>query len=246
MITGSHNPANYNGFKMVLRHGAFFGEDIQKLGRMAAEGDWENGAGSVSDEEVMDRYVDRLLAGLRRRAPSGSAGTPATARAGRWSSGWRSACPASIICSTPRWTAASPTTIPIPTVESNLEDLKALVAREGPRFRDRARRRRRPDRRGRRRRPRGLGRPIALDPRRAGAGRPSRRHDHRRRQGEPGLVRPDRRARRQAADVEDRPQPDQVEDEGDRSAARRRDERPHLLRRRLVRLRRRHLCRASG
>ena len=54
-VTGSHNPSEYNGFKMVLRHGAFFGEQIQKLGRMAAAGDWEEGEGSISDEEVMDR-----------------------------------------------------------------------------------------------------------------------------------------------------------------------------------------------
>ena len=43
MITGSHNPADYNGFKMVLRGRAFFGADIQELGRMAAAGDWERG-----------------------------------------------------------------------------------------------------------------------------------------------------------------------------------------------------------
>ena len=34
-ITGSHNPANYNGFKMVFQGRPFFGEDIQELGRMA-------------------------------------------------------------------------------------------------------------------------------------------------------------------------------------------------------------------
>src|SRR3546814_16274812 len=44
-IPGSHNPAEYNGFKMVLQHKPFFGDDIQKLGPMAAEGDWAEGAG---------------------------------------------------------------------------------------------------------------------------------------------------------------------------------------------------------
>ncbi len=39
-ITGSHNPANYNGFKMVFRGRPFFGADIQELGRMAERGDW--------------------------------------------------------------------------------------------------------------------------------------------------------------------------------------------------------------
>ena len=42
MITGSHNPADYNGFKMVLGGEAFFGARIQQAGRMAAAGDWES------------------------------------------------------------------------------------------------------------------------------------------------------------------------------------------------------------
>jgi phosphomannomutase len=61
MITGSHNPANYNGFKMVMSGNAFFGEDIQKLGKMAAVGDWTEGSGNVRDEEVMERYIERLM-----------------------------------------------------------------------------------------------------------------------------------------------------------------------------------------
>ena len=62
-ITGSHNPAEYNGFKMVLQHKPFFGADIQELGRMAAEGDWETGEGTVSTADIEDDYVGRLVAG---------------------------------------------------------------------------------------------------------------------------------------------------------------------------------------
>ena len=62
-ITGSHNPAEYNGFKMVLQHKPFFGADIQELGRMAAEGDWETGEGTVSSADIEDEYVGRLVAG---------------------------------------------------------------------------------------------------------------------------------------------------------------------------------------
>jgi len=60
-ITGSHNPANYNGFKMVLQHGAFFGADIQALGTMAAAGDWVEGSAGSETVYIMDRYVDRLI-----------------------------------------------------------------------------------------------------------------------------------------------------------------------------------------
>ena len=62
-ITGSHNPADYNGFKMVFQHRPFFGADIQTLGRMAADGDWEDGSGTVTDVDIMDDYVGRLMAG---------------------------------------------------------------------------------------------------------------------------------------------------------------------------------------
>jgi len=63
-ITGSHNPANYNGFKMVFRGRPFFGEDIQTLGRMAAQGDWLDGNGVSETREVLGAYVGRLLEGL--------------------------------------------------------------------------------------------------------------------------------------------------------------------------------------
>ena len=42
-ITGSHNPANYNGFKMVFRGRPFFGADIVELGRRAEAGAWLDG-----------------------------------------------------------------------------------------------------------------------------------------------------------------------------------------------------------
>ena len=62
-VTGSHNPADHNGFKMVLQHRPFFGEDIRSLAAMAAEGDWEQGAGEVIQADIADEYVGRLMAG---------------------------------------------------------------------------------------------------------------------------------------------------------------------------------------
>lgn len=64
-ITGSHNPSDYNGFKMVFQHRPFFGADIQEIGRLAENGDWEDAEtrGSVSDVDIIDDYVGRLMAG---------------------------------------------------------------------------------------------------------------------------------------------------------------------------------------
>ena len=63
-ITGSHNPAEYNGFKMVLAHAPFFGTDIRDLDRLSASADWEDGAGSVSNYYILDDYVARLAKGF--------------------------------------------------------------------------------------------------------------------------------------------------------------------------------------
>ena len=62
-ITGSHNPAEYNGFKMISGHASFFGADIHDLARLAAASDWEEGSGDVTQADVMDLYVGRLMAG---------------------------------------------------------------------------------------------------------------------------------------------------------------------------------------
>jgi phosphomannomutase len=60
MITGSHNPPNYNGFKMMLGKKSFFGKDIQQLGVVAAEGDWTSGQGTWRKLSVFDEYVARV------------------------------------------------------------------------------------------------------------------------------------------------------------------------------------------
>jgi phosphomannomutase len=62
MVTGSHNPANYNGFKMMLGKKPFFGKDILLLGKRAAEGKVvPEAAGSVTQKDVSAAYVARLL-----------------------------------------------------------------------------------------------------------------------------------------------------------------------------------------
>jgi phosphomannomutase len=126
MITGSHNPPDYNGFKMVLGHRAFFGEDIQKLGRMAAAGDWREGRGSFSDVDILDRYVDRLVEGfdgapfrIAWDAGNGAAG-PALLRLVEKLPGEHRVLYADVDSNFPNHH-------PDPTEEANLEDLKALV-----------------------------------------------------------------------------------------------------------------------
>ncbi|MCC6217100.1 MAG: phosphomannomutase/phosphoglucomutase [Polyangiaceae bacterium] len=64
MITGSHNPAEDNGFKLLRRSGPFFGADLQELARRAASDGDARGGGSVQTVPVDDAYVERLVQGL--------------------------------------------------------------------------------------------------------------------------------------------------------------------------------------
>jgi phosphomannomutase len=132
-ITGSHNPANYNGFKMVFQGRPFFGKDIQELGRIAAAGEWVDGKGEISSHDIIDDYVDRLLAPL--------AGLDAEYLAGLkvgWDAGNGAAGPALEMLAArlpgehhllfTEVDGNFPNHHPDPTVEANLADLKALVA----------------------------------------------------------------------------------------------------------------------
>jgi phosphomannomutase len=52
---------------MVFQHRPFFGPDIQTIGQLAADGDWEEAEtrGAVSDFDILDQYVQRLIAGYQ-------------------------------------------------------------------------------------------------------------------------------------------------------------------------------------
>ena len=63
MLTGSHNPPDYNGFKMMLNRKPFFGAQIGEIGRMAAAGDvMDEAIGSEREVDISTEYVARLLA----------------------------------------------------------------------------------------------------------------------------------------------------------------------------------------
>jgi phosphomannomutase len=60
-ITGSHNPPDFNGFKMMMGKNSFYGADIQKLGEMAARGDADTGKGKAEKKPILADYAARLL-----------------------------------------------------------------------------------------------------------------------------------------------------------------------------------------
>ncbi len=128
-ITGSHNPADYNGFKMVIGHAPFYGADIQGLGAMAAAGDWESGTGDVRSHDIEDAYVARLVEGYDGGAfrIGWDAGNGA---AGRVIEKLTKLLPGEHHLIYTEIDGRFPNHHPDPTEEKNLADLKALVARE--------------------------------------------------------------------------------------------------------------------
>ena len=69
-LTGSHNPRDYNGFKMVLAGRAIFGEEIQSLRHMMAAESWTlRAGGSVRTVDVLPAYSARIVGDIRLARP---------------------------------------------------------------------------------------------------------------------------------------------------------------------------------
>ena len=61
-ITGSHNPPEYNGFKLCVGHESLHGDEILRLYEYIKAGKFPSGKGSVRQEAIIDRYVDDIVA----------------------------------------------------------------------------------------------------------------------------------------------------------------------------------------
>jgi phosphomannomutase len=128
-VTGSHNPADYNGFKLLLKGRSVFGAEIQEIGQRAASGHWHEGSGTVEDVDIREAYADRLLQDFSGKpfrigwdAGNGAAGPILDMLVER--------LPGQHHVIFSQVDGMFPNHHPDPTVEANLADLKALVARE--------------------------------------------------------------------------------------------------------------------
>ena len=69
MVTGSHNPPDYNGFKMMLAGNTLAGDDIQKLYQRIVDGDLASGEGGYGTHDIAEAYLDRITSDIKLERP---------------------------------------------------------------------------------------------------------------------------------------------------------------------------------
>ncbi len=131
MITGSHNPPEYNGFKLCRGHGTIYGEEIQKVKKIIDAGGFPSGKGSVSQIDPAPDYLEYVRKSVKVQRPlkvvidagNGVGGkvAPELLR--------RLGCEViELYCDSD---GNFPNHFPDPTVPANLKDLQAAVADSG-------------------------------------------------------------------------------------------------------------------
>ena len=128
MVTGSHNPPDYNGIKMVLMNKPFFGDAIQSLAKLVRAGDFETGQGAVANADIRDAYVSRLVRDAQGNTPLRVAWDPGNGAGGVLLRTLCDRLPGHHVIINEAVDGTFPAHHPDPTVEENLEQLKAAVA----------------------------------------------------------------------------------------------------------------------
>jgi phosphomannomutase len=129
MITGSHNPPDYNGFKMLLKNGPVYGAMIKAIGAIAETGKCISGTGSHTTHDIRETFTDRLL-----KDYDGTNDLRIVWDAGNGSAGeilrmMTAKLPGEHILLFDDIDGTFPNHHPDPTVEENLHDLREHVAK---------------------------------------------------------------------------------------------------------------------
>jgi phosphomannomutase len=132
MVTGSHNPPDHNGFKMVLEGKPFFGPAIQGLAETAsALGVATEPRGKVEIRSIVDEYIGRVLRDYDGERPLTVAWDPGNGAAGEVTSRIAAALPGRHVVINAEIDGHFPAHHPDPTVSENLVQLQQTVREQG-------------------------------------------------------------------------------------------------------------------
>ncbi len=131
-ITGSHNPSDYNGFKLCLGRDALHGDQIQDLRRRLEAGAFRTGAGAHERRPIAAEYEDWVAENVGRlRRPIRVVVDAGNGTAGPVAPGLYRRLGAEVVDLYTDMDGRFPNHHPDPTVEDNMQDLIRAVAREG-------------------------------------------------------------------------------------------------------------------
>lgn len=134
MVTGSHNPADHNGFKFMLGRKTFYGDGIQEIGRIANSASYAMsaaGKGNLDDSPVFNAYIDRMLADARLTGNPTIAWDPGNGAAGEAAAALAARLPGQHHLINTTIDGTFPSHHPDPTIPDNLRQLQALVREQG-------------------------------------------------------------------------------------------------------------------
>lgn len=131
VITGSHSPLSYNGIKMAYASGPFYGAMVQEIGALAAAGDFESGDGALSQADVQDAYVARMLEDYHGPVPLRVAWDIGNGAAGEIIRRLTKKLPGEHVLLFDDIDGTFPNHHPDPTVAKNLVDLQKAVRSHG-------------------------------------------------------------------------------------------------------------------
>ena len=131
MVTGSHNPPDYNGFKFVFQGKPFYGAAIQRLGEVALElGASRSPLGQIAEHPVRGEYVERLARDYNGSNPLTVAWDVGNGATGEVVQQLTARLPGRHILLNETIDGTFPAHHPDPTIPENLVQLQQAVARE--------------------------------------------------------------------------------------------------------------------
>ncbi len=131
MITGSHNPSNYNGFKMLLKNKSIVGKDILEIAKIASKGDFsKNKKGKIKNLSMKNKYLSFLIDSAKLKTDIKVAWDPGNGSSGEIISHLTKKLKGKHFVINEKIDGNFPAHHPDPTIPKNLKQLVELVKRK--------------------------------------------------------------------------------------------------------------------
>ncbi|MCD6219824.1 phosphomannomutase/phosphoglucomutase, partial [Candidatus Calescamantes bacterium] len=130
MVTGSHNPKEYNGFKVCVGLFSIYGEEIQNLHRMIEDSNFKKGKGSITEDNPRPAYIEEVVSKVKVSRPLKVAADFGNGTAGEIVTLLFQKLNVELLPLYPEPDGRFPNHLPDPTIPEYMKDLISLVKKE--------------------------------------------------------------------------------------------------------------------